>query len=99
MPEFLTVIITISSIISIIYMIFYAIHMSSGSSLQKKFIRLGDMTGKTRKEIISSVGPPSAISAMPNGGQLLQWQATGYHIAILFSENGMFKGIQHEFSV
>lgn len=65
-----------------------------GQSLAGKFRELGNMTGKTQAEIIASVGPPNSVSTLA-GGQLLQWQATGYHIAIMFKD-GIFAGITHE---
>jgi hypothetical protein len=67
-----------------------------GNGLHKKFIALGTLVGKTEEEIINAVGAPSARSAMVNGS-LLQWQATGYHIALIFDENSICKGISHEF--
>ena len=68
-----------------------------GAELGSKFAGLGNMTGKTRAEIVAVVGEPTAISHLGNGVTLLQWQATGYHIAINF-HNDVFAGIAHEFS-
>jgi hypothetical protein len=31
-------------------------------------------------------------------GYLLQWQATGYHIALQFDANGICVGVTHEFA-
>ena len=33
---------------------------------------------------------------MPHGKMLLQWQATGYHLAMMFSAEGRMLGITHE---
>jgi hypothetical protein len=67
-----------------------------GRRLCERFKALGDMTGKTVDEIIAGVGPPTSRSAMAHGKVLLQWQATGYHVALLFSAEGRMVGITHE---
>jgi len=67
-----------------------------GRRLCGRFKALGDMTGKTVDEITSVVGPPTSRSAMAHGQMLLQWQATGYHIAMMFSAEGRMVGITHE---
>jgi hypothetical protein len=55
------------------------------------------MTGKTREEICAAVGQPSSVTALPQGKELLQWMASGYHIALRF-EGETFEGVVHEFS-
>jgi len=72
---------------------------ASGKILQQKFIRLGTLKGRTRVEIIAAVGPPSAQSFTHDGGQLLQWMETGYHIALIFDVNGICGGVTHEAAV
>ena len=67
-----------------------------GRRLCEQFKSLGDMTGKTVDEITSVVGPPTSRSAMAHGQMLFQWQATGYHIAMMFSAEGRMLGITHE---
>ena len=69
----------------------------SGRALSRRFQRLGNMTGKSKSEIIEEVGAPSAVSYQVRG-QLVQWQAPGYHIALRFDEQEMFAGIVHEFA-
>ena len=54
------------------------------------------MTGKPVNEIIAGAGPPTSRSAMAHGQMLLQWQATGYHVALLFDAEGRMLGITHE---
>jgi hypothetical protein len=66
-----------------------------GRELHKKFVSLGNMTGKTRDEIIAVVGQPTSISELAGGKTLLQWQATGCHMAVRFAGN-MFDGITHQ---
>ncbi|HKN71726.1 MAG TPA: hypothetical protein VJX30_11880 [Terriglobales bacterium] len=69
-----------------------------GKALRSRLFALGDgeLMGKTVDEIVAAVGPPNSRSAMANGQWLLQWQATGYHIALLFSVEGRVLSITHE---
>jgi hypothetical protein len=67
-----------------------------GRDLAHRFSALGTLSGKTKEEIITSVGQPSSFSAMANGKSLLQWQATGYHIALLF-DGDLCEGVTHEY--
>ena len=66
-----------------------------GRELHQKFESLGDMTGKTKDEIIAVVGPPTSVSELPDGKTLLQWQTTGCHMALRF-DGDAFDGITHE---
>lgn len=66
-----------------------------GRELHQKFESLGDMTGKTKDEIIAVVGAPTTVSELPDGKTLLQWQATGCHMALRFAGD-LFDGITHE---
>ncbi len=81
----------------ILYAIIHSIVRAPGMSLAGKFRGLGTLKGRTRDEIIARVGPPQSASAQPGGKTLLQWQATGYHIALRFDENGLCEGVTHEF--
>jgi hypothetical protein len=56
------------------------------------------MTGKTADDVTAYVGPPTSRSSMANDYLLLQWQATGYHIAILFDAKGRFVKITSEYA-
>jgi hypothetical protein len=57
------------------------------------------MTGKTADEIIADVGfRPNSISSMAHGMTLLQWQASGCHMAILFGPDGKFVRITHQYA-
>jgi hypothetical protein len=62
-----------------------------------RFKALGDLNGKTVQEIIAYAGPFSSRSLAGEGNVLLQWQATGYHIAILFDVTEHVVAITHEF--
>ena len=75
-----------------------------GNLLRQKFANLtkdsnGVIAGKTLEEIKNACGAPSAVSAMGNGQTLYQWQATGYHIALLFDEKDICIGISSEMNV
>ena len=79
-----------------LYWIISAIVTAPGRDLAAKFGRIGVLEGKTKDEITSVAGPPVAISAAPGRNTILQWMATGYHIVLLFDENGVCKGVRHE---
>jgi hypothetical protein len=69
-----------------------------GRALAARFQLLGNMTGKTADEIIVVVGQPTSRSSIAHDQMLLQWQATGYHIALLFNAEGRLVKITHEFA-
>lgn len=69
----------------------------SATSVQKKFADLGTLTGKTKAEILAVVGQPNSVSSVGDGKTLLQWQATGYHIALMFTGE-ICDGVTHEHS-
>jgi Holliday junction resolvasome RuvABC ATP-dependent DNA helicase subunit len=69
-----------------------------GRALHGKFLSLGNMTGKTANEIVAVVGRPTSISSMAGGMALMQWQATGCHMALLFRADGQFVKITHQFA-
>ena len=75
-----------------------------GNSLQRKFATLtkdtnGVIAGKSLSEVIDACGSPSAVSSLGNGKKLYQWQATGYHIALIFDENDVCEGVSTEIKV
>ena len=67
--------------------------------MQAKFVELGNLQGKSFKEITDKVGMPSSVSSVGDGTTLKQWMATGYHVALLFDENDICLGISSETSV
>ena len=67
-----------------------------GRALHKQFVALGTLTGMTRTEIVRAVGQPATETTLPDGRTLLQWRATGYHIALVFEKNGRCFGVTHE---
>lgn len=81
----------------VLYAIISAMTTAPGRSLQNKFVNMGTLTGKSKNEIISIVGSPNSISALPDGKVVLQWMATGYHIALIFNDD-ICEGVSHEFA-
>ena len=67
-----------------------------GRALRTQFVALGTLKGMTRKEIVKAVGQPATETTLPDGRTLLQWRATGYHIALVFEKNGRCFGVTHE---
>jgi hypothetical protein len=67
-----------------------------GRALRKQFVALGTLTGRTRREIVKAVGEPGSETTLADGRTLLQWRATGYHIALVFEKNGRCFGVTHE---
>lgn len=81
-----------------------AIVKAPGNVLQNNFAKLtedtnGVIAGKTLSEVKSVCGSPSAVSSIGGGQKLYQWQATGYHIALIFDENDICVGISSEVKV
>lgn len=69
-----------------------------GNALAQRFRDAGTLSGRTKDEIVAFVGPPSSMSGLPNGKTLLQWMATGYHIALRF-DGDICDGVTHEVKV
>jgi hypothetical protein len=67
-----------------------------GRALRKRFVALGSLKGRTRRDIEKAVGPASQETPLPDGRTLLQWRATGYHIALVFEKDGRCFGVTHE---
>ncbi len=70
-----------------------------GQTLNKKFAELGTLKGKSYRRIVDACGNPNAISSLPDGKRLCQWQATGYHIALIFDKDDICEGVSSEISV
>ena len=80
-----------------LYAVISAMTTAPGRSLQSKFVGMGTLVGKSKNEIISVVGSPNSISAISDGKVVLQWMATGYHIALIFNDE-ICEGVSHEFA-
>jgi hypothetical protein len=72
------------------------VYLAPGRALRKRFVALGALKGRTRREIVKAVGEASQETPLPDGRTLLQWRATGYHIALVFATNGRCDGVTHE---
>lgn len=81
----------------VLYAVINSVVRSPGRSLAKKFVSLGNIQGKSYREVVAVCGNPTAMSSTENG-KLCQWMATGYHIALLFDEEDKCVGITHEAS-
>ena len=85
----------ICSLISFLLIPFAAVYPSV--SLKSKFAKVGDMTGKTLIEISEIVGKPNSVSFMADNegkeNMVCQWIVAGFHIVLIFDENGIFKTI------
>jgi hypothetical protein len=57
-------------------------------SLQRKFVKLGVLEGRTKDEIIAAVGPPSEISVDGAGRTILKWRSRYFRIALGFDSAG-----------
>lgn len=84
------------------YSITSAAVKAPGAVLQNKFAELtkdtnGTIAGKTYDEIVAVCGQPNAVSSMGDGTTLKQWQATGYHVALLFDKDGVCTGVSSEY--
>jgi hypothetical protein len=58
--------------------------------INKKISSLGTLSGKTREEIMSVLGPPSTVNPAGNGRLVLGWAKGDYRIDLLFDANGVF---------
>jgi hypothetical protein len=62
-------------------------------SLQRKFVKLGVLEGRTKDEIIAAVGPPSEISVDGAGRTILKWRSRYFRIALGFDPDGKCSGV------
>jgi len=78
---------------------------AKGNLLQKKFIDLGDLSGKSLNEIIEKVGTQSSFSTCAitdkdnEHGFLYNWTASGYSITLLFDSEYKCIGVSNETKV
>jgi hypothetical protein len=67
-----------------------------GKVLRQKFISLNPLRGRSKKEIIRRVGSPSATTYV-EGGTVLQWMRSSYHITVIFGQDDICQGVTHEY--
>lgn len=83
----------------ILYGIMVSVAKLPGKGLSQRFVELGQLTGKSFKEITDQVGAPNSVSALGDGKTVKQWIASGYHIALIFDQNDICLGVSSETSV
>jgi hypothetical protein len=70
---------------------------ASGRALRTKFRRFGAVTGRTKAEIVGTIGSSNAVaSELPEGRSLIHWHAPGYDIALGFTPEDLCYGIELE---
>lgn len=82
----------------LLYVIIKSAVKSKGKKLQRKFISLGNMTGKTKQEIIAKCGNFKSIKNI-QGGSICVWMDTGYIMTLQFDSNDVFVKICSETAV
>ena len=80
-----------------LYFVIQYVVKTPGRLLKANFEKLGNVVGKTKAEIESVVGPAKTVSGQPEGKVLLQWLASGFHIALLMKDD-VCEGITHQHS-
>ena len=74
-----------------------------GQALNKKFVELGNLRGRTLQEIVNHCGQYKSISSSIGADgkpmKIIQWMETSYHIVLLFDENDICLGVSSETSV
>lgn len=79
----------------VLFVLIGAMVRSGGNRLARRFDSLGDVRGMDVNDIVRAVGNPQAETQMANGTRLVQWQAPGYHVALLFAGDECL-GITHQ---
>jgi hypothetical protein len=82
-----------------LYAVITALVKAPGNALNKKFVDLGTLTGKTYDEIVEVAGFPNSKNSMAKNQTLCQWIEANYHIVLLFDENMICLGISSETKV
>jgi len=72
-----------------------AVNAIMSQNLQKKFISLGNMMGKTDRDIIAVVGKPDSIINVGGVGLVYLWISDNYQVSLSF-QDGKCTGIVQE---
>lgn len=64
--------------------------------LNKKFVGLGTLSGKSYVDIVRVVGEENSKHSIGDGTFLCQWVQPAYHIALLFDANMICIGVSSE---
>src|SRR3954468_19732649 len=70
-----------------------AITRLHGQVVATRFGALGDLTARTKTDVVRSVGMPSARAELAGGGEVLDWRTRGLHITLMFDASGYCVGI------
>lgn len=74
-----------------------------GQALNRKFVELGTLQGRSLQEIVAHCGNyksySTTIGADGKPVKIIQWMETSYHIVLLFDENDICLGVSSETSV
>lgn len=81
----------------VLYAITKAMVRAPGISLHRKFQKLGTLKGQHIATIIVAVGKPNSRSVAGDGRIVCQWISTGYHIALIFTDN-ICDEVTHEYA-
>jgi hypothetical protein len=70
--------------------------VGDGRKTQRRFQRLGNMTGMSRNQVISAVGKPASTVRTANGSTVCAWVGTLYSITVVFTPQDVFRNIANE---
>jgi len=66
------------------------------ASLRRKFEALGQVTGRTREEILRHVGKPPNRTEKPHAGrEIMEWRRINFRVVLAFTD-GVCDGIDYE---
>jgi hypothetical protein len=80
----------------ILWVLVKAFTTTPSQKLNKQFVELGILKGKSYSEIVSVVGEANSKDYISNDTILCQWIQPAYHICLLFDENWICLGVQSE---
>lgn len=72
--------------------LYWIVVRAPGRHLSSDFASLGTLKGKTIKQIIKVVGPPTSTNTHADGSKLLRWSTRGCHVELLFDPNQICQG-------
>jgi hypothetical protein len=72
--------------------LYWIVVRAPGRRLASDFTSLGTLKGKTIKQIIKVVGPPTSTNTHADGSQLLRWATRGYQVELLFDASQICQG-------
>jgi hypothetical protein len=64
-----------------------------GQAVASRFGALGDLERRTKADVVRVVGAPVARAELAGGGEVLDWQAWGLHVTLMFDARDRCVGI------